>query len=303
MVDATDSAPQFLGLPNCNPESAHVRLLPLPYENTVSFGRGTAHAPDAILLASQQVELWDDELQFDLQTVSFHTAVPVIPQTGETPELYLARVEERCRLLSVSEGLTIGIGGAHSVTPPLVRAVVGSTDLSELTVVQFDAHADLREEYAGTKLSHACAMRRLVDGGADVLAIGIRSMSREEAEFARNHPRIRTFSAQALGTNSESECELLDDLRRLRGNVYLTIDVDVLDCALCPATGTPEPGGLGWWQSLKLLRTVLHETEHCRVLACDVVETVPLPGTQVNEFTAARLLSKIIAYAFGRGTV
>ena len=288
----------FLDCPNVDLSDADICILPLPFEGTVSYGSGTAAGPDAIIQASTQVELWDDELSFDLETLKYHLAPEVLPRSDEPAEQYLRRVESQSRELSGNGRLTIGIGGEHSLTPPLVYAAAeNSNDLSGLTIVQIDAHTDLRDTYEGTPHSHACAMRRLTERGARVIAIGIRAMSQPEDEYAKSVGLIDIYRAQSLAEEPDLEQRLITQLRGLTGDVYLTVDIDGLDPAMCPGTGTPEPGGLGWWQTLRILRAVLHENRLQNLIGCDLVETVPQPNTQINEFTAARLLAKIIAYA------
>jgi len=289
----------FLDLPNADAESADVVLLPLPFEGTACYGKGTANAPAAILQASTHVELWDEELDFDLDMFEYHTAAPLDPQDGEPPQSYLRRVQEHAGRYVSERCLVVGIGGEHSLTPSLVQAAAeDAEDLSGLTVVQIDAHSDLREEYGGTPYSHACAMRRVVERGAGVIAIGIRSAEREEFEYGRRSQRVETFFAQQLAEDDDSEQRLLERLRSLGGDVYLTIDIDGLELPLCFGTGTPQPGGLGWWQTLSYLRALLHENAKARLIGCDLVETVPQPGSRVNEFTAARLVCKLLAYQF-----
>lgn len=293
--------PSFFDLPQSDPEAADALLLPLPYDGTTSYGKGTAQGPAAIWRASTQVEVWDEELDFDLDSLRYHAADPLAPRFSESPEEYVRRVEKEARRLHAFPGLVVGIGGEHSVTPPLVASAVADLlDLSQVTVVQFDAHSDLRNTYHDTRDSHACAMRRLVEAGARVIAIGIRSADREEFYYGRDSGLVTTFTAQQLAEDSAREEELLEMLRGLAGDVYLTIDIDALDPSLCPGTGTPQPGGLGWWQALRYLRTLLKENRERRLIGCDLVETVPQPHTQVNEFTAARLVAKMIAYRFGK---
>ncbi|MBN1908923.1 MAG: agmatinase [Pirellulales bacterium] len=295
--------PAFLDLPPATAHEADVLLLPLPYEATVSYGRGTALAPEAIWRASCEVELWDEQTGVDLETFRWHTAPAILPGRTELAADYLARVQRAAAELHRHEGLVMGVGGEHGLTPALVRAARGSNDLSGVTVVQFDAHADLRDIYAGSPHSHACAMRRLVEASAQVIAVGIRSAAREEAEFANRNDLVTTFPARLLaGENhllpgeENLEPALLDTLRGLEGDVYLTIDIDALDVHLCPATGTPQPGGLGWWPSLRYLHALLVENRSRRLLGLDLVETVPDPSTHVNEFTAALLLAKLGAF-------
>ncbi len=289
-----DATAAFLGLPQSPVDDADFVLLPLPFEGTVSYGKGTAAGPDAVLEASAQVEFFDDETGIDLQAFRYHTAPPVCAEPGESPGDYLARV--RTAASGLRGRRVIGVGGEHSVTPPLVFAAAGSQDLSSLTIVQIDAHTDLRHEYEGTVNSHACAMRRLVDKGARLVAIGIRASCQEEIEFAQEHDNITIMRAQTLANDRGAEPRLLDLLRRLSGDVYLTVDVDGLCPSLCPSTGTPEPGGLDWWQTLRILRALLREAGDARLIGCDFVETVPAAETRINEFTTARLIARTIAY-------
>ncbi|MBW3541095.1 MAG: agmatinase [Planctomycetes bacterium] len=283
-------------LPQAAAAEADVLVLPLPFEGTTSYGKGTAAGPAAIVEASAHVELWDEELDSDLDELRFHTAEAVVPRNGEPPETYLKRVADAAASLHEYGGLVIGFGGEHSLTPPLVQAAAGREDLAGLTVVQFDAHSDLRDTWHGTPHSHACAMRRVVERGAHVLAIGIRSAERDEFEYGTASGRVRTFFAQQFADEPQAEAELLDALANLKGDVYLTIDIDCLEVALCPGTGTPQPGGLGWWQTLRYLRRLLVENRTLRLIGCDIVETTPQTGTRVNEFVAARLLAKVIGY-------
>jgi len=275
---------------------SHCCVLPVSLDATASYGRGTASAPAAILEASQQVELWDDEVQFDLGTAAYHTAAIVSPHNAEDTGSFLERLLQVASALQHDHGTVIGLGGEHSVTAPLAYAAAGGSDLSDVTVIQFDAHADLRDTYDGTPHSHACVMHRLVDAGAAVVGIGIRAMSRQEADFAARHERIHLFRAQDLSVDGMTTNRLNHLLDSLTGQVYVTVDVDGLDCALCPATGTPEPGGLPWWTFLAFLKRILVPRYGRQLIGCDVVETVPMPGSQVNEFTAARIVGKMIAY-------
>lgn len=288
----------FLDCPDAGISDAEICIVPLPFEGTVSYGSGTAAGPASIIIASAQVELWDDELNYDLESLRYFTAPAIRPEPNEAANAYLRRVEVGVRELSGNGRLVIGIGGEHSLTPPLVYAASrNNNDLNGLTVVQIDAHADLRETYEGTPQSHACATRRLTERGARVIAIGVRAISQPEGEYEKSVSLVEIYRAQALAENSGVEQTLLSQLRELHGDVYLTVDIDGLDPSMCPGTGTPEPGGLGWWQTLRILRAILLENRSRNLIGCDLVETVPQPNTQINEFTAARLLAKMIAYA------
>lgn len=296
------ASPPFLDLPDAGLDAADVIIFPLPFEGTVSYGPGTSRGPAAILSASKQIELWDEEVDFDLDSLAYHTAPAVHPHENESPGEYLQRVFNNAARLHHEGRLVLGLGGEHSLTSSLVRAAVGSDDLSGVTVVQFDAHADLRKDFEGTEHSHACVMHKILDGGAEVIAIGIRSAEREEMEFGRSTGRCTTYFAHQLAQNLVVEQNLLSQLRHVAGKVYLTIDVDALEVMFSPATGTPQPGGLTWWQTLHYLRELLIENNRCTIIGCDIVETVPQSGTVVNEFTSARLLCKVLSYLYGKGS-
>ena len=297
-VPLTMEYPRFLDIPPAKAAEADVLLLPLPFEGTVSYGKGTAHGPEAVWRASQQLELWDEELELDLERIGWFASAPLIPDFAEPAEDYLERVRQTALALHRHGGLVIGIGGEHSLTPPLFAAACEArgADPRRVTVVQIDAHADLRDKYEGTPHSHACAMRRLVEKGASLIAIGIRSADRDEAQFGRECGLVQTFRAQTLAEDAGAEIDLLKLLGRLSGPVYLTIDVDGLDPAYCPATGTPQPGGLGWWQMVRMLRRLLHENTTARLIGADICETVPMEGTAINEFSAVRIAAKIGLY-------
>jgi len=285
----------FLALPDCAPAEADVALLPLPFEGAVSYGGGTADGPAAIWDASAQVELFDYELRRDLDAIAFHNTPPVIPGADESAADYLARVARTAESLHSHLALPIAVGGDHSLTPPLLRAAIVARDVdpTSITVVHIDAHADLRDEYEGDPNSHACAMARALDMGARVLSVGIRSAERSEFERSRADDRVITFPASSMTGANRITDGLHAAIADLRGPVYLTFDIDALDTHLAPATGTPEPGGLDWWFTLDLLTHLILHNSKISLIGADVVETVPQPGTSVNEFVAAKLIAKI----------
>lgn len=291
---------RFVGMASVPSHEADVLLLPIPFEGAGSYGKGTAAAPAAILEASQQLELWDEELDFELDSLSYHVDAPVLPAEGDTSGTFLVRLFGRVQQLAPQQGLLIGIGGEHSVTSAIARGACKAKGVafSDLTVVQLDSHADLRSEHQSGRQSHACAMRLLVDLGAKLISIGVRSIQQEEFQYGRETGRVETYFAQSLANDASRERQLMEMLSQLHGDVYLTVDLDALEVHLCPGAGTPQPGGLGWWQMLNYLRALLHENKNCRLIGCDIVETVPMLGTQVNEFVAARLLAKMLTYRF-----
>ncbi len=287
----------FLGLPQAGLAEAQIALLPVPYEGAISYGSGTSHGPAAIWEASTQIELWDYELGIDLESIRFHSAEPVTPLDREPQRDFTARIYQEACILHEASALVIGVGGDHSVTPPLLHAAIdaGNTDAESTTVVHVDAHADLRDSYEGNRGSHACAMARALDLGVRVLSIGIRSTERAEHQRAMSDERITTFSASELATDQSAIDRLHQSIGSLQGPVYLSFDIDALDTHLCPATGTPEPGGLGWWFTLDLLGKLIRFNRSVRLIGADVVETTPQAGTTVNEYVAAKLIAKIAA--------
>ncbi len=269
-----------------NPGSPYA-VLPLPYERSVSYMRGTARAPEAILAASGQTELYDEELEAE-PGLAVQTLPEVDCATGSDAEA-LERIRAAALPVMCAGRFLLSLGGEHTVTVPLARAAVKA--FGPLSVLQVDAHADLRDTYQGTEYSHACAMRRLVDDGLRVAHTGIRSLCREEARFIARRALPVIWARDAVAGPDEKW--IAAALEALGPRVYVTVDVDGLDPSLVPGTGTPEPGGLGWYPLLKLLRAVFCARE---VVAADIVEVVPVPGSVVSEFTAARLAVKMLTY-------
>jgi agmatinase len=276
----------FLGLPAASNgyRRARYAVLPIPYDGTVSFQVGTRNGPRAIITASQQVELFDEELGRDFSRAGIATLPPVAPEMAGPHEQHRAVFAAAKKPVADGKFL-IGLGGEHSITSALVRAVM--TRHRKLGVLQIDAHADLRDAYEGTPWSHASAMRRVLDAGASLVPVGIRNYSREEADFMR---------ARGFKPISARECRgghawIDRAVAMLESPVYVTIDIDGFDPAFAPGTGTPEPGGLDWYQVTDLLRAV---TSAHRVVAADVVEVMPLPGSAQTEFLAAKLVYKLI---------
>ncbi len=291
----------FLGLPEdlAEPESARGWLLPIPYESTTSYGAGTREGPAAILAASRQVELYDQEFDCEAATCyGVHTTHPMSP-VHRSPEAMVRAVEEA--VAGILEGSpkpeVLGIlGGEHSLSAGVARGLARVAGVESLVTVQVDAHADLRDEYEGSPFSHACAARRILDV-CPVFQIGIRNLSGGEALFRRTSRRVRTvFSEEA----NEIRGEFLRDLAAfVRGKqVFFTIDLDGLDPSIMPAVGTPEPGGISWERMLDVARTVCRNA--ARVPVFDVVELAPIPGFRAPDFLAAKLVYKLFSYTLMR---
>jgi agmatinase len=269
-------------------EHARVVILPIPLDRTTSYVPGTRNGPHEILVASAHMELWDEETQTDVHSIGIFT----LPEM-EFPFASMDEVVGEIRRVT-AELLDHGkfpciLGGEHSITPAVVGAVAAK--YPGLSVLQIDAHADLRESFMGTPHNHACAMRRTLEF-ARTTQVGIRSLSPEEAAAV---PSLATkiFYDFNMRANADWVDRIVDSLSE---QVYITIDVDGLDPAIMPATGTPEPGGLSWYETLAVLRRVI---ERRTVVGCDVVELSPMPGHVAPNFLCAKLIYKILSYRFG----
>ncbi|MBK8913224.1 MAG: agmatinase [Phycisphaerales bacterium] len=281
----------FLGLDERSSAYAKARfaVLPIPYDSTTSFAPGTRDGPRAIITASQQVELYDEELGRESHRAGVAT-LPAVETDVSAPEKTLAAVERAARRIVRDKKFLIGLGGEHSVSAPLIRAV--RTAHRDLTVLQIDAHADLRDSYQGSPHSHAAVMRRVHDMKIPAVAVGIRNYSADEARFIRA-ARLPIFPARLC---RRSDTWINEVVALLSPNVYVTIDIDGFDPAYAPGTGTPEPGGLDWFQVTELLAAVARQR---RIVAADLVEVRPIPPNHVTEFLAAKLLYRLIGLVVG----
>lgn len=284
----------FLGLSDEHASfaDAQVLVLPIPFEATVSYGGGTAQGPAAIIAASQQVELYDRE--WDREPAAgygVHTlpALDLPDDPASAVEVIAAAVAQ-----AASSGkLVVGLGGEHTISAGVGRGLLQALG-GPVTVVQIDAHSDLRDSYEGSPWSHACVARRLLEEPdvEQLLQFGIRSVCAEEVAVARSEPvRVRVWYSEEVRANSWRR-ELCDRVRGRR--VYLTIDVDGLDPAIIPATGTPEPDGLTWGETLDIVRTI---SRCAQIIGLDCVELAPAPGQHAADFATAKLLYKVISYA------
>jgi agmatinase len=279
----------FLGLPRrfANYATARYAVLPVAYEATTTYGSGTRDGPRAIISASQQVELYDEELGRESFRAGIATLDP-LESDARGPAQMHARVYAAARKIVRDGKFLLGLGGEHSITAGLVRAAQARH--RHLSVLQIDAHADLRDRYQGTPWSHACVMRRVRDLGVPVVGVGVRNYSAEEARFLRTSGQP-IFTARKC---HESPTWIEEAVARLTEDVYVTIDIDGLDPAVAPGTGTPEPGGLDWYQVTDLLAAIARRR---RIIGADVVEVRPLPPSTVTEFLAAKLVYRLIGLA------
>ena len=273
--------------PFCDPATARVIIIPAPLEYSVCYIKGTEHGPQAILDASSQMELYDEELNWCPIEVGVHTR-PALDYRGMDHAAALKATGDAVREVLVRGQLPFTLGGEHSLSAPPIAAA--HEFFPDLTVVHIDAHGDLRDEYEGSKLSHASVERRVVDMGIPLTEIGIRSFSPEEAEFMKTHPDVAIVWGHQLARAAAAI-----PWQRLTQHTYLTIDLDAIDPAEMPAVGTPEPGGLHWYQLLDMLRELFQRTT---VVGMDVVELCPMAGQTRADFLAAKLVYKMIGYRF-----
>jgi N1-aminopropylagmatine ureohydrolase len=285
--------PPFCGddLRPCTYEAARVAILPVPYEGTVSYGRGAAQGPRAILEASDQLEMYDEELDWCIDALGLYT-LPPVDCAGGTPEQVMERIHAAA-LRPLRDGkFLVTLGGEHSISYGVFTAQQ-ALRTQPFGLLQIDAHADLRASYHGTPHSHACIMARAHDLGLPFVQVGIRALSEQERAFLRASGReANVFWAHDIAARDESWMD--EAVERLAPEVYVTLDVDGLDPTIMPATGTPVPGGLGWYPTLRLLRKV---AQRRRIVGFDVTELAPMPGLHAPDFLAARLVYKLIGYA------
>ncbi|MGO9110755.1 MAG: arginase family protein [Thermoguttaceae bacterium] len=282
---------QFFGIPSPGLDTADALILPWPLEKTVSYGTGTHSGPGAIVAASRQIELFEEETLVDFQQrPRLHTLGPIEVDAAMPADSLPEHLAAAARFIAgFRQRFLITLGGEHSLTYGVVSGLVANP--AGVTIVQIDAHADLADELEDRRWSHGTVMRRLWERGCRLVQIGIRSLSRAEYELIESGPRIETFFAHDL---TRRWAELLHVLTCLEGPVYLSLDVDGLDPSIIPSTGTPQPNGLSWQQVMELIRAVA--AAPCDWIGADVVEFIASPHPPGCDLTVARLVTKILAY-------
>lgn len=273
--------------PYCDPQTARVTIIPAPLEYSVCYMKGTEHGPQAILDASSQMELYDEELDCCPIEIGVYTR-PALDYSGMDHAAALKATGEAVREVLQRGQLPLILGGEHSLSAPPIGVV--REFYPDLTVVHIDAHGDLRNEYEGTPLSHASIERRVVEMSIPLTEIGIRSFSPEEAEFLKTKPDVSIVWAYQMAKGSARM-----PWERLSQHTYVTIDLDAIDPSEMPAVGTPEPGGLHWYELLDLFREI---NRRSTIVGMDVVELCPMQGQTRANFLAAKLVYKMIGYRF-----
>lgn len=274
----------FLGLDDkyCHPDDSYFEIVSIPFERTTSYGKGTLKGPEAIINASQFVELYDEQFQIEAYKNGVVTAAPV-GVAGDI-ETVFERITQKIHGSLNNGKYLIGLGGEHAITYPIYRAF--HSFYTDLCILQFDAHSDLRESYEGNIYSHASVMYRVASLNDPVIQVGIRSQCIEEAELIRDKG-IYTFYAHDIVKDGFNQ-SIIDCLDK---NVFITFDLDYFDPAIMPSTGTPEPGGFQWYETIHFLEEVFKQRN---VVGFDVVELAPQTGITHPDFLAAKLVYKIM---------
>ncbi|KZY30809.1 MULTISPECIES: agmatinase [unclassified Oleiphilus] len=281
---AAPGYPIFLGseFKHPKPEDAFFHILPIPYEESVSYGGGTGLGPAAILEASWQLETWDGTSNPSTKGIYTH---PPVDMAGSAEQV-IANIALATTNIIERGGFPIGLGGEHTVTYGIIKGLLDA-GIDDFGVVQIDAHADLREAYEGNPYSHASVMKRIVDLGVPLFQLGIRAYCEEEMRTRKAHG-VRHIDADILVPQNIQKIDLPDNFP---SKVFFTLDIDGMDPSVFPSTGTPVPGGLGWYQTLSLFESV---AKQCEIIGFDITEFAPIKGFHAYEFSAALLTYKMM---------
>lgn len=280
---------QYGGLPEefTSYEQSKVVIVPVPYDGTSTWLKGADKGPEALIEASCNMEVYDISTDSEVHTVGIHTMDPILENAD--PESMCKAVYQTVKTLFKKKKFPIVIGGEHSVSIGAIQAAAEAFE--DITILQLDAHADLREEYEGSPYNHACVMARAREH-APILQVGIRSMSIEESDTIQPE---RVFYAEHIHTASNWMFEILN---KVTNNVYITIDLDVFDPSIMSSTGTPEPGGLLWYQVLEIIKKV---SDQANIVGFDIVELMPSDHNRAPDFLASKLLYTVLTYKFISG--
>jgi len=265
-------------------------IVSAPFEKTVSYGHGTAAGPQAIIEASQYVEFYDDYLNYEAAFEDGITTLePLEFSEIDTFEESFEKISNIVKEVLNDNKIPVVLGGEHSISSAVYKPF--HQKYENISVLHFDAHSDLRDEYSGTKFSHACVMKRIFEMNSDITQIGIRAQCREEAELIKKH-NIKTYYMQKIRNNIYGTNWVEEIVDNLKENVFLSFDVDAFDPSVISATGTPEPGGLFWDETLSILEKVI---KNKNIVGFDVVELAPVQENTISDFNTAKLIYKIIS--------
>lgn len=271
-------------------KKSKISIIQAPYDRTLTYGKGAGKGPEAIIDASCNMELFDDELQTETYKIGIYTNPPIEFEPDEPPEKAAEKVKKATSDMLHANKFPVVLGGEHSVTVGSVQAVRES--FNDLSVLHLDAHYDLKDEYRGLKYSHACVARRLQEM-VPVVEVGVRSLSKKEKDFLSSSTDkikiITVYDILEMHNWKKRVSEFLSD------TVYISIDLDVLDPSIMPSVGTPEPGGFGWYEFIDFLRIVIKGK---KIAGFDVVELSPKEGIIAPDFLAAKLIYRLLGYVF-----
>jgi agmatinase len=270
-----------------DPTSSKAVVIPVPYDGTASYRTGAREGPWAVIQASRELEDYDPELDWEPSQLGIYTAPPLEPHMAG-PEHMLKRVRQAVKTLAHGKEVVALLGGDHSISLGAVQAL--REFYPDLSVLYLDAHADMREEYMGTRFGHASVAKRIVEEECPLVQVGVRTLSLEERDFI-GRLGVPVFLDQGLKGKLPNAEEVLPFLSP---NVYISVDLDVLDPSIMPDVGNPEPGGPSWYDVITLLKEV---SKHCRIVGFDVVELCPPQGSSPSPLIAAKLVYKILGYA------
>jgi agmatinase len=273
-------------------EHSKIVLLPCPYEKTTSYGKGTAKGPEAILKASHYVEFFDEETLKEICFTYGIGAIKPLSFTKLNPKKSLNNIYKNVKQLIELGKFVVTLGGEHTISAATIKAHYDS--YKDLSVLHFDAHSDLRDTYEGIKYSHACFAARVAEFTTDITQVGIRAQCKEEFEFIKQKS-INTFYAYKMRKEGFDDNMIRKIISTLKENVYITFDVDYFDPSIMPSTGTPEPNGFYWDETMRLLKRVCKER---KVVGFDVVELAPRKDFSFPDFLTAKLIYKILNYCF-----
>ena len=281
---AAPGYPVFLGseIQQPEPDKARFHIIPVPFEESVSYGGGTADGPGSILEASWQLETWDGKSTPSEEGIYTH---PPIDTTGKVEEV-IARIAALTTEIHALGKMPVMLGGEHTVTYGVIKGLLDAGE-DDFGVVQIDAHADLRDAYEGNPYSHASVMKRIVDEDIPLFQLGIRALCQEEIKTRKVYG-VRHLDAEVLVPKNVQSFELPDEFPE---KVYFTLDIDGMDPSIFPSTGTPVPGGLGWYQTLALFESVRKQR---KIIGFDIVEFAPIQGFHAYQFSAALLAHKMM---------
>lgn len=273
-------------------KNAKIVILPVPYDGTSTYGKGADKGPDAIIKSSGYVELYDIETQSEVYIQGIFTAQFLEVTNKHAPEEVIKKIQDAVSKYIKDNKFVVMLGGEHSISTGFARALFEKH--KNISVLHFDAHGDTREEYLGSKYNHACVMARIREFVPSLVQVGIRSLDIEEVQTRK--PNQHIFFAHEIA-DSNNKVWMQKAIGQLTDDVFISIDLDVFDPAIMPSTGTPEPGGMGWYQTLEFLEKVISQKN---VIGFDVVELAPRKGEPAPDFLAAKLIYRMLSMIFAK---